>query len=328
MDKIVNCLLIFFLLVLTSCSSNQGRGYDVANWKASKANLKILCTTGMINDLVQQIGGENVSTIPLIIGDLDPHSYEPVKGDDELFHYADLVFYNGLGLEHGPSLAQLLSSEKNAYALGNIIFDNFPQDIIWTSDGVVDPHIWMDMSLWARCIPVIVEQLSKASPCNAEEFKFSGEYLLQDLQKKHNEYRELLQSIPQKKRFLVTSHDAFHYFTRAYLSEEEEVKQGTWMNRCQAPEGLAPESQLSGFDIERVVLHLVKYHIGVIFPESNVSSDALKKIIDSCARKQLEITLAKDPLFGDSMGEKGSPESSYKGMLEHNVQVIYSYLKK
>ena len=136
----------------------------------------------------------------------------------------------------------------------------------------------------------------------------------------HLEVEQELHQVPADKRYLVTSHDAFHYFTRAYLREE-----AAWEERCVAPEGLAPEGQLSCRDIQRVVDHLCQHKIAVVFPESNVSRDALKKITSSCGHK---VRICSAPLYGDAMGMPGSGADSYLGMIRHNAKVLGEEWKK
>jgi len=126
----------------------------------------------------------------------------------------------------------------------------------------------------------------------------------------------------------VTSHDAFHYFTRAYLCDnffdEHERKE-----RFMAPEGLSPEMQLSFYDIKRVVDHLEKHKIRVIFPESNVSRASIDKIVQVTAERGFALKIADDPLYGDSMiDSEDTHEVSYFLMMRHNADVVYNHLNK
>ncbi len=275
--------------------------------------VKVLSTTAMIDDLVGQIGQERVDHIALIQGELDPHSYELVKGDDEKFNFAQLVFYNGLGLEHGASLRYCLEHHAHAAALGNEIQKKMP-DAILRVQGEIDPHIWMDISLWREAIDPIVEALSQQDPQGAPFYREKGEALKKKMCTKHEEIKKQFASVPSQKRYLVTSHDAFNYFTRAYLADPQE---SSWQKRCAAPEGLAPEGQLSVADIQKTIDHLCQYKIYVVFPESNVSKDALKKIASACVQKELIVRISRDALYGDAMGG-----TDYLGMQEHNSRVL------
>jgi manganese/zinc/iron transport system substrate-binding protein len=287
--------------------------------------LKVLCSIAMIEDLVKEIGGDEIDTISLIQGDLDPHTYELVKGDDEKLSRADLIFYNGMGLEHGASLRHYLETGNNGVALGDAVAAQDP-DMPITIDRSIDPHIWMDVGIWARTVPVIVKALSERRPERALLFEKNGDRVRQRLIQVDQEIRELMQKVPVAKRFLVTSHDAFNYFGRAYLAAPGEKEFGQWDRRVNAPEGLAPDSRMSVVDIQNIIDHMEKYHIQVIFSESNVSKDSLRKILDACGEKGLTVVMSKEPLYADAMGPPGSGGDTYIGMVLHNARVISKYL--
>lgn len=312
-------------LCLISCERVDTRAKETHDWMTSQGKLKILSTTAMINDLVKHIAKDRASLTTLIQGNLDPHSYQLVKGDDEKLKNADVIFFNGLGLEHGASLQHNLESNPKAIPLGNLIQKQSPERIFFVQNQI-DPHIWMDLSLFSSSIPFIVEKLSEADPKNASFYQENGTNLLKKLTEVHNNMKAKLHQIPPDKRYLVTSHDAFNYFAMAYLAEPEELNDGSWEIRFQAPEGLAPDSQLSSKDIQHILDHLVKYKISVIFPESNVSQDSLQKIINAGTKKGLSVRIATDPLYGDAMGPPGSPGDTYPKMIEHNAEVIEKYL--
>lgn len=318
--------LTFLALIFISCERVDDRAKRNYEWMTQEGKIKVLSTTAMINDLVLHIAKERANTNTLIQGNLDPHSYQLVKGDDEKLKVADIIFYNGLGLEHGASLQHNLESNPKAIPLGNLIQKKFPEKIYFVGNQI-DPHIWMDLSLFSQSISFIVEALSKQDPSHAEEYKKNGDQLLLELLQVHESVKQELHQVAADKRYLVTSHDAFNYFTRAYLSEDNELQDGSWEIRFQAPEGLAPDSQLSSRDIQQILDHLKKFHIEVIFPESNVSQDSIQKIVHAGKQKGLNITISEDPLYGDAMGPPGSPGETYPKMIEHNAEIIAKYLK-
>ena len=139
--------------------------------------VKVLSTIAMINDIVKQVGGEYVNSYTLIKGDLDPHSYQLVKGDDETLSFADLIFFNGLGLEHGPSLQKFLLTSSKSIGLGDAILREHPEVILMHA-GQVDPHIWMAMDIWAETIPIIVKGLSDKDPAHVDAYRKNGEKML------------------------------------------------------------------------------------------------------------------------------------------------------
>ncbi len=301
------CCLILCLLVGCSGGKNQ-------QWQQEDARIKVLSTIAMIDDLVKDIGGEYVDAVPLIRGELDPHSYELVKGDDERFLQADLIFYNGLGLEHTLSMRQNLEDNPKAVAVGDPILRDCPS-LILQIDRQYDPHIWMDITLWMRTIETIVNELCKLDPEHATIYAERGQQLYTKMEEADRIVYQTMQAIPAEKRYLITSHDAFHYFTRRYLALPNEKR---WRERCAAPEGLAPDAQLSTADIHKIMRHIERHHVSVIFPESNLSRDSLRKIVRASRARGCPVLIADEPLFGDSMGNA----DSYLGMVSHNVSVI------
>ena len=310
------------LVGLLACTSQEGQ---VDEWMADDGRIKVLSTIGMVDDLVRVVGGERVDRLVLIGGALDPHSYELVKGDDEKLGRADLIFYNGLGLEHGPSLARYLAENKKAVAIGDGIVRRQPSAVVRV-DGQVDPHIWMDVSLWLRGIDVVVDKLGRVDPASAADYSERGERLKNRLRDLDTQVMAELSKVPSDKRYVVTSHDSCNYFTRRYLATPHERASGRWTERCCSPEGLAPDSQLSTADIQDVVNHLVAYNIEVLFPESNLSQDSIRKLVDAGRQKGMEIRIASDSLYGDAMGEPGSDGDTYEKMMWHNARVLVENL--
>lgn len=290
-------------------------------WVKENGKVKVLSTTAMIDDIVGQIGGERIDHIALITGEIDPHSYELVKGDDEKLSLAQIIFFNGLGLEHGASLRYQLEHHPNTVGVGNAVLEKDPELIIHM-DKEIDPHIWMDISLWSKIIDPIAHALSAMDPQNKDAYLERASLVREKMMQEHQVIYRQLQSIPQEKRYLVTSHDAFNYFTRAYLATPDEILPEQWEKRFDAPEGLAPEGQLSASDIQAVIDHLIKYHIEIVFPESNVSRDSLKKVVHACAQKGLAVTISESALYGDAMGPLGSNADTYLKMIHHDANVL------
>jgi manganese/zinc/iron transport system substrate-binding protein len=325
MRSLQGIALLLLIAVLWGCSPSEnphnGVSQEKQKWREHNGKVKVLSTIAMIHDLVKQVGGDYVDAIALIQGEMDPHSYQLVKGDDEKFAYADLIFFNGLGLEHGPSLQQFLSTSPKAIPLGDRILKTFPEQILRYHQQT-DPHIWMDISLWARTVPFIVEALTTVDPVHREAYEANGRQLQKALTEAHQQIFQQMMALPEQQRYLVTSHDAFTYFARAYLATEEERAQGGWEKRFAAPEGLAPESQLSTTDIQFILDHVKKYQICVLFPESNVSKDSIRKIVSAGKEKGLSLYIASDALYGDAMGRAGSDGDSYLKMAQHNADAM------
>lgn len=307
-------------------SSEHFQQSSLQQWMKEDGHVKVLASTAMIGDLVRQIGFPYVDTMVLIQGELDPHSYELVKGDDEKLARADVIFFNGLGLEHGPSLRKYFQESKRAVSLGDLIKKEDPL-LILSDRGQVDPHIWMDISLWEKNVPLIVDALKEKDPEHAAYYQEQGSSLQKKMEEVNLQVKQMMQSIPPEKRYLVTSHDAFNYFTRQYLATADETEFVQWKTRFVAPEGLAPEGQMSVKDIKEIVSHMKQYGILVLFPESNVSKDSIKKILDAGLQEGYKFQIAKEPLYGDAMGPVDSDAGGYLGMLMSNAKVILKYLK-
>ncbi len=313
-------LCSFFLVTILLFSGCQSSAKEEA--KVSTGHrLKVLSTIAMVGDVVAQIGGDRIEHSVLITGEIDPHSYELVKGDDEKIEGATIVFLSGLNLEHGASLRYKILNHAHPVSLGDLVLMKHPELILF-ENGQADPHIWMDVSLWTHIIDPIVEALSSEDPEGREYYETAGKALKEKMLLFHCALKDKLQAVPETKRYLVTSHDAFGYFARGYLSSEDEQRENLWKKRVAAPEGLAPDGQLSVMHLQEIIDHLIGYQIEVVFPESNVSRDALRKIVSACKEKKASIRFSSDVLYGDCMGVTGSLGGTYLGMLEHNGLVL------
>ena len=304
--------------ICVSCAQKKSMT-PLGEWMKENGRIKVLSTIAQIGDLAAAIGGERVDCLVLVPGELDPHSYELVKGDAEKLSRADLILYNGLGLEHGASLSALLKASPKALPVGDEIRRVVPNEILEVN-GVADPHIWMDVSLWQKAAGPIAQRLSKEDPSGAEYYKTRAARLEKEMESTHIYMRDLLQKIPSSHRFLVTSHDAFRYFARKYLAEPEEAD---WTKRFTAPEGLAPDGQLNPADIQRGIDFLCEHGIRVVFPESNISRDAVAKIASASRERGFEVLLCKEALYGDSTG--GLP---YLEMMRSNAEIISKHLQE
>ncbi len=314
--------LIIAVLLLSVMSCQRVSKKNAVKWSKETNKLKVLSTTPMIDYMVGQIGGDNTINGALITGNLDPHSYELVKGDNDKIGHADVIFYNGLGLEHGASLKTCLQKHAKAVSIAAEIEKKWPNEFIYL-EGIPDPHIWMDVGLFAKAIDPIVSQLSDLDPEHQEAFRTNGQKLLEKMLAVDLGIKKLLKKIPSHNRYLITTHDAFFYFSRAYLSATE----NDYFERVSSPEGLAPDGQMSFSDILGIVDFALKYNISVLFSESNVSQDALKKVVSSIKKKQKRVKISPDELYGDAVGAKGSGAENYLEMMVHNARVIAKNLR-
>lgn len=316
---------VLFVLFISACSKVSTNKNAAQNFLTPSNKLKVLSTTTIIDDLIAKIGKEHIEHCSLITGQLDPHSYELVKGDDDKISYADVVFYNGLGLEHGASLKYQLAHLEKAYAISDFIED---KSLFIFVDGQVDPHIWMDLRLLSEVVIPIGKVLSREDPSHEKEYMENAVELLNNMLALDQKIETTLKSIPSNNCFLITSHDAFYYFTRRYLSKDDENTTEEWKKRCRAPEGLAPDGQMSPKDIGAIVEYALSYGVEVVFTESNVNQDALKKVVKIIKQKGNLARLSSRPLYGDTMGEIGSGAESYLQMMEYNSKLISEHLSR
>lgn len=307
--KFYKLFLFPALVILMGCAS-------LGNEQTKNDKMIVLSTTVMVGDVVAHIGGDKIISTILIDRRLDPHSYEFVKGDDEKLEEAGLIFYNGLGLEHGGSVRRFLEKTPRAIALGNAIARQRKEALIYIKQ-VVDPHIWMDVALWKEIIPVIVQALAEKDPAHSAYFEERGKELTARYEELHQSILEKMADIPEERRYLITSHDAFNYFTKAYLSPD-------WQEHVFAPEGLAPDGQISFHELRSIIQEIKKHDIQVLFPEAYVSIAPLKKIQEGASLEGFEVHLSEKPLYSDSLPEKGG----YETMISYNAGVIYEQLAR
>lgn len=298
---------LFLVLVAQGCSRTR----EEDSWMAPSDKLHVLCTTVQVGELVQFLGKDRVATAILLRGELDPHSYELVKGDGEKFLRADAIVYSGLGLEHGASLFALLQDRKKAFPVGDAIAKRVPEKMLLRGD-VIDPHLWMDVALWKEGVDPLVEFLSQKDPDGAEYYRERGALLSRTMEETHEKLLAMLRQVPPKRRYLITSHDAFRYFVRAYF-----VSLTNWEEHLAAPEGLAPDGQINPLDLQKIIHFVIEHQVGVLFPESNVSPASIQKIAAAGGEMGVEVRVCGEPLYGDAMGAEG-----YLSSMEKNGDIL------
>lgn len=276
---------------------------------AADGKLSVVATTGMIADAVAQVGGDRVEVQALMGPGVDPHTYRQTRSDIEAMTKADAVVWHGLYLE-----AQLedffkdLSSQKKVVALA----DGLPKDKLLGSEDYADrydPHVWMDPSLWVDVVEAARDTLTEIDPAGADAYKANAEAHIAEIEKLGAYAKEVTATVPQEARVLVTAHDAFNYFGQAYDYEVMGVQ------------GISTESEAGLAEIEALVNTLVDRKIGGIFVESSVSDRNVKALVEGAAAKGHEVVIGGE-LFSDAMGEPGSYEGTYIGMIDHNVTTI------
>ena len=274
--------------------------------------IRVACTTGMVADLVSNIGGEHVETTTLMGAGVDPHLYNATPADVTALNRADIIFYSGLHLE--GKLAELLErmrERKPTVAVAEVI----PTDKIRRDEhGAPDPHIWFDVELWSLASRAVHQGLSEFDPKHAEEYRQNAVEYQSNLAQLDANVAEDLKTIPAERRVLVTAHDAFHYFGDAYGVE------------VRAIQGISTDSEAGVRQIKELVDFLVERKIKAVFVETSVSDQNIRSLLEGCQARGHEVVIG-GTLFSDAMGDEGTPEGTYEGMVRANVKTIVNALQ-
>lgn len=270
--------------------------------------IRVVCTVGMVSDIVRQVGGEKVDVKGLIGEGVDPHLYKATRDDVAALSRADIVFYSGLMLE--GKLADTLvkiGQRKPAHAVTAkldkqyLLFPQSPQH--------PDPHVWMDPAAWSQAVGAVAEALSAFDPANAATYEQNARAYRAEIDKLSEYGTRVLASVPSQRRILITSHDAFGYFGRAFGLEVMGVQ------------GLSTESEAGLQDIQRLIELLVSRNVQAVFVESSVPEKNIRALIEGTQARGKKVTIGGS-LYSDAMGPTGSYEGTYIGMIDHNITTI------
>lgn len=275
--------------------------------------IKVVCTTGMVADLVRNVGGQRVEVEQLMGEGVDPHLYKASTGDVARLSEADAIFYSGLHLEGkmGDVFVRLARRKPTTYA----VTERIPEHrVIEVAEGHFDPHLWFDVSLWSDAVLVVRDALAEFDPAHAPEYHARANEYRGTLSELHEYCREQLATIPKERRVLVTAHDAFSYFGRAY---ELEVK---------AIQGISTESEAGVKEINELVDFIVRRGIKAVFVETSVSDRNIQALVEGSRARGHTVAIGGQ-LYSDAMGRPGTPEGTYVGMVRHNVDTIVRALK-
>jgi manganese/zinc/iron transport system substrate-binding protein len=305
MKHIIQIIILAFVLV--SCGTNDPQEQD-------SSRLKVVATTGMVADLAKRIGKDSIEVIALMGPGVDPHLYKATQGDLKNLQTADVILYNGLHLEGKMGeVFEKLGKVKTVFALGDAVADSLLlQDPVYTEN--FDPHIWFDVSLWARTVGPVARLLAEKAPEHEAYFMRNALEYQAELKVLHDWVKIEMVKIDPDKRILITAHDAFNYFGEAY---DVEVR------------GLQGISTLSEFGLkDRVDLvnYIVDNKIKAVFVETSVSEKNIQAIVEGCQQKGHEVGIGGN-LFSDAMGAEDSPEGTYTGMVKANVNTIVNSLQ-
>jgi manganese/zinc/iron transport system substrate-binding protein len=275
--------------------------------------LDVVATTGMIADTARQIGGDLTHVTNLMGPGIDPHSYRQTRSDIAAMVRADLVLWHGLYLEAQMQefLAKLAARQPVV-----AVAESVPADLLRGHDSYADkfdPHVWMAPQLWTHVAHTIRDALAGLRPDDTARLSDAAAAHVADLDRLHAYATEILETVPPEARVLVTAHDAFGYFGAAYGFEVLGIQ------------GISTESEAGLNRIGELVDLLVDRRIGAVFVESSVSDRSMRALIEGAAAKGHDVRIGGE-LFSDAMGEPGSYEGTYVGMIDHNVTTIATAL--
>ena len=285
-------------------------GYRVApSWAQPAKPLSLLATTAMIGDALRQIAGDRASVTVLMGEGIDPHTYRQTRSDVVAMTRADAVFWHGLNLE--AQLAEFLADlarRKPVMALGERVSrDRLIEDP--AAPGKPDPHVWMDPRLWREVVMAARDELVRLDPAGRSAFEANAARYLEQIEHLAAYAERALSTVPPSSRVLVTAHDAFNYFGRAYNYEVVGIQ------------GISTESEAGLRQIEDIVRLLLDRKIRSVFVESSVSERNVRALIEGAAARGHAVEIGGQ-LFSDAMGPPATYEGTYIGMIDHNVTVI------
>lgn len=298
------CLLVASLGLTSACNRTQ------ADPQGPDRKLRIVCTTGMIGDVVKNVAGDRAEVITLMGPGVDPHLYKPTRSDMAELMSADVIFYNGLLLEGKMTDAfiRAATAGRRVFAVTEELDEQYllePEELA----GHYDPHVWMDPRAWARAVDVIERRLIEIDPPGALTYSDNAAAYRETLARLDQYADKVLASVPVERRVLVTAHDAFNYFGRRFAYEVVGIQ------------GISTESEAGIQDIERIVGLIVERRIPAVFVESTVAERNVRALISGAASRGLQVVIG-GTLFSDAMGAEGTYEGTYVGMIDHNVTVI------
>lgn len=268
----------------------------------------ILSTVGMLSDVVARIGEGVVEVIPLMGEGVDPHDYTPSARDIRLIQQVDAVFYVGLNLEAG---LQRIFEQQAAQGRKIIaVAEKLPPEVLMNDEeGDLDPHVWMDVTLWAQAAEIVLETLIEWQPEHEAELRANFSRLQEDFLALDAEIMERVSAVPEARRVMITAHDAFSYFGRRYGVEVLGIQ------------GISTESEAGLRRINELVALILEREIPAVFVESTVADRNVLALVEGAKAQGHEVRIGGE-LFSDAMGTPGTPEGTYVGMMRHNARTF------
>lgn len=303
MSKVARYVIFMFFLILVLNKPIEAAG-----------PIKVVATLGQIGDIVKIIGGDYLQVQGLMGAGVDPHLYKAGESDVLKLSEAEIIFYNGINLE--AKMAEIFKKMERVtktVALGEFIS---PELLLESAayKGHYDPHIWFDVTLWRRVTEKIRDTLVEFDPDHAGEYLTRTETYLKELDQLHSYVRTRVLELPEDQRILVTAHDAFRYFGRQYGFKVVGLQ------------GISTESQAGTQDVMALAEFIAENKIRAIFVESSVPERQIKAVQEAVQARGWDVVIGGE-LFSDAVGDQGTFEGTYIGMVTHNIDTIVKALK-
>jgi manganese/zinc/iron transport system substrate-binding protein len=305
-------LCLALVLVVAGCGKQETGLVDP---ELGDRKIRVVATTGMVTDIVENVGGDRVDVDGLMGPGIDPHLYKATEGDVIRLADADVVFYNGLHLE--AKLAEVFE-RMGGQARTVAVTDGIPRDGLIASRAFgasYDPHVWFDVSLWMASTRETRDALADLDPEHAATYRANAARYLADLAKLDGYVRERAAEVPRERRVIITAHDAFNYFGQAYGFEVRGLQ------------GISTVTEAGTGDVQELADFIVERRIPSIFVESSVSPRMIQAVEEAVGARGFDVAVGGS-LFSDAMGDPGTPEGTYVGMVRHNVDTIVEGLTR
>ena len=272
-----------------------------------------VATTGMVGDLITNIGGERVNVDTLMGPGVDPHLFKASERTLRTMERGDIVFYNGLHLEGGLSFVlEEMGKRQPTAAVASAI----PEHLLRTPpefQGAHDPHIWFDVSLWSLACEAAIRGMRKLDPTWATTYQQNGDAYLAELAALDAWVSAQAVTVPAEKRVLITAHDAFGYFGARYGFEVRGIQ------------GASTATEAGALDVQELADVIAEREIPAIFVESSVPRRTVEALREAVRSRGFDVRIGGQ-LFSDAMGTRGTPEGTYLGMIRANVNTIVNAL--
>jgi len=294
---LIFCLALLVVAVIAGASTSHAK------------QLNVVATTSMIADAARQVAGDRAEVRALMGPGVDPHSYRQTRSDIAAMARADLVLWHGLYLE-----AQLeeffgdLGKRRNVVAVGEAV----ARDKLLSHadyEGRFDPHVWMDPKLWETVVYAVRDALIATDPEGEATYSANADAHVAEIEKLIDYMTTVTATVPKQSRVLLTAHDAFSYFGRGYDFDVLGIQ------------GISTESEAGLRRVEELVDTIVERKISAVFVESSVPERNVRALIEGAEARGQKVTIG-GTLYSDAMGDPGTYEGTYIGMIDHNATLI------